>query len=180
MSYFSPAWMETKRHVRNFWRGVALVYWHDLWLSPKMLLHSLQDWPKDLHFHEGERASELVKESPEFREMVRSLARTVRPGRVDGLRGIVFTSRDLNTSIHQAEMHYEGRICRREDGTCVVDMDYDVRDRYDFRFFFGPSEGLREMVTMTGNNHATVSQWLGAIVPYWCDITFHDRREVER
>ena len=171
----------TIRSHRNAWLIFASTYWCNLWLSPLWLRHSLQDNPSDLHYKDGDRAVGMVKRSNDFARFLSEIAQGKESGPHAGISSIRFYDQDLKTSIHDAKIKYDGKICRARSGAIIVDMDFLMEDIYNFEYHDAEMRKIKQesRFVQIGNNVAFLSQESGAIVPFNWDMRFHSRKKIQ-
>ena len=169
------------QEARNYWRGEGETYFRRIgrpW-SARFLDHALQDAPADLNFYMAHSFTETVMDSSDYLDFMAGIVRSqaTRYGRYrERSEGIEFKNGDLETVLGNATIIYSGEICKRSRWNVEMDMQVEIKDRYDFHFrWFNPlsRRGYRLLV---GNNLARLDQLTGAINPYWTSVRFHETR----
>ena len=186
--------------ARNAWRLFAEYYFrmYKGWPISAMFLELSVDGIKrsrPIVYSDGSMVSSAIKRSEEYRRKIDRLIQMAVVGFNpfhNTKDSITFMSGDLYAAVKQAEIRYDGRICKARSGRTKVDLDITVSDKYNFEWWgLNETQLLRRdnglslqnvlamvnaTICMIGNNMAYIDQQAGAIQPFKWKAVFEEKR----
>ena len=186
--------------ARNMWRLFAKYYFrmYKGWPISAMFLELSVDGIKrsrPIVYSEGSMVSSAIKRSEEYQRKIDGLIQMAVVGFNpfhNTKDSITFMSGDLYAAVKQAEIRYDGRICKARSGRTKVDLDITVSDKYNFEWWgLNETQLLRRdnglslqdvlamvnaTICMIGNNMAYIDQQAGAIQPFKWKAVFEEKR----
>ena len=151
--------------ARNSWENAISLKEDDWPFAAFLLRHSLQDNPDDLHFPAHSKASELVRNTPEYQKVLEQIREELKNTDLqqEGTLTLQFNSGDLYVALHNTTLRYSAD---KIDGKWHINII--VSDCYDFAHH--SKEEISSFKYRTINNMAYSDQQMGIINNY--DISF--------